>query len=298
MDKDIFYLMRVFCSVVEYGSFSLAANKLDVQAPAVSKAIAKLEKLVGKRLLNRSTRSVEASDVGRYFYKEAISQLSSLDSSLEVVGSWASEVKGLLKITSTHAVGEDLISSTLSSFCQQFPSVTLELMFTNDIITLPSQNIDVAIRSSNALEDSCLKSKELFSVQRLVVASPSFLQKHTDLTNIDVLSSLDCLNFKHRKRLDLWPFTYQGQSRRIIANTLIACNSYAALRRMCIEGLGIARLFEYQIKDELKNGELVELWPDADWGVQSIHAIYHEKISNSPKLAAFVEHFQKQVLPI
>ena len=293
MDKEMFYLMRVFCSVVEYGSFSLAANKLDVQAPAVSKAVAKLEKLLGKRLLNRSTRSVEVNDVGRYFYKEAMSQLSSLNASLEIVGSWNSEVKGLLKITSTHAVGEDLISKTLANFCQQFPAVTLELMFTNDLITLPSQNIDVAIRSSNALEDSSLRSRELFSVKRVVVASPSYLLEHTYLTNIDALNTLNCLNFKHKKMLDLWPFTLQGQARKIIANTFIACNSYAALRRMCIEGLGIARLFEYQIKDELKNGDLVKLWPDANWGAQSIHAIYHEKMSNSPKLAAFIEHFRK-----
>ena len=136
MDREIFYLMRVFCSVVEYNSFSLAANKLDVQAPAVSKAIAKLENLVGQRLLNRSTRSVETTDVGDFFYKEATSQLSSLDSTLEIVGSWNSEVKGLLKVTSTHAVGEDLISKTLANFCQHFPSVTVELMFTNDVIKL------------------------------------------------------------------------------------------------------------------------------------------------------------------
>ena len=81
-----------------------------------------------------------------------------------------------------------------------------------------------------------------------------------------------------------------------MANTNVACNSYSALRRLCIEGMGIARLFEYQIKDDLKNGSLVELWPDVNWGAQSIHAIYHDKMSNSPKLKAFVEHFQKHAL--
>lgn len=296
MDREIFYLMRVFCSVVESGSFTLAANKLGVQAPAVSKAIAKLERLVGKRLLNRSTRSVETSEVGRFFYREAMSHLSSLNTSLEVVESWNSAVKGLLKITSTPAVGEDLISNIIASFYHNFPSVTFDLTFTNEVIKLPSQNIDIAIRSSKKLEDSSLRSKELFSVKRLVVASPSYIEINGSPAYPDNLNSHKCLNFKHSKMLNLWSSNTKGQKRDITTNTTIASNSYSALRRMCIQGLGIARLFEYQIKDELKNGKLVELMPNTNWGSQSIHAVYHDKMSNSPKLGAFVDHFQRYAL--
>ena len=293
MDKEIYYLMRVFCTVAETGSFSLAADKLGVQAPAVSKAIAKLERGLGKRLLNRSTRSLEISEVGHYFFKQAIEQLSSLNSALEVVESWNSSLKGSLKITSTHAIGEDLISNTIAYFCFSYPAVSMELMFTNELIRLPSQNIDIAIRSSNKLEDSSLRSKKLFSVKRLLVASPTHISMHGTPNKIDDLASHECLNFKHRKTLNSWSYYDKGQQCEFTSKSTITCNSYSALRRMCIQGMGVARLFEYQIKDELKNGTLVELLPDTSWGEQNIHAVYHDKMSSSPKIRAFIDHFQK-----
>ena len=296
MDKEIFYLMRVFCAVVESGSFSVAADKLAVQPPAISKAIAKLEKILGKRLLNRSTRSVEVSEVGQYFFKEAMEQLCALNSALEVVESWNNSLQGSLKITSTPSVGEDLVCNTIDDFCYRYPDISIELIFTNEVIKLPSQNIDIAIRSSNKLEDSNLKSKTLFAVKRRLVASPSYIATHGLPDDAEQLSQHQCLHFKHKKTLNSWSYSDNNQPSQITTASTITCNSYAALKRMCIQGMGIARLFEYQVAAALKNGQLITLLPDSNWGEQSIHAVYHDKMSHSPKIMAFVEHFQKYAL--
>jgi len=292
MNKEVFYLMRVFCAVVESGSFSAAADELDVQAPAVSKAIAKLESMLGKRLLNRSTRFVEASEVGRYFYKEASEQLSLLNSTFEAVESWNSSVKGLLKVTATPAIGEGLLSKIISDFHLSYPLVSLELMFANKIITLPSQNIDIAIRSSNKVEDSALISKKLFSVKRLVVAAPNYINKYGKPEKVDELTKHRCLNFKHRKNLNSWCYTKNNREFSITTKAPITCNNYSSLQNMCIQGVGIARLFEYQVKHDLETGRLIQLLPNTNWGEQTIHAIYQEKMNDSPKVKALVEFLQ------
>jgi len=293
MNKEIYYLMRVFCTVVESGSFSAAADELDVQAPAVSKAIAKLENMLGKRLLNRSTRFVETSEIGKYFYEEASEQLSFLNATLETIESWNSSVKGSLKVTATPAIGEGLLSQIISDFNQSYPSVSIELLFTNDVITLPSQNIDIAIRSSNSLEDSSLISKKLFTVKRLVVAAPNYINKYSAPDKVDDLVKHQCLNFKHRKNLNTWSYTQNNKQCAITTKAAIICNNYSSLQIMCIQGIGIARLFDYQVKHELEAGSLIQLLPKTNWGEQTIHAIYQEKMNDSPKVRAFLKCIQK-----
>jgi len=292
MNKEIFYLMHVYCTVVEMKSFSAAADELGVQAPAISKAIAKLESRLGKRLLNRSTRSVELSEVGSYFYKQAIEQLTALNSTLEVVESWNSTVKGSLKVTATPAVGEGFISKVIAEFHQNYPAVAIELIFTNNIIKLPSQNIDIAIRSSNNLENSCLRSKPLISAKRMVLASPSYIEEYGVPNNVDDIPHHQCLNFKHNKSLNSWSYYIKKQKFEVITNDTLVCNNYASLRDMCIQGVGIARLFQYQVMDELASGKLIQLLPNTHWGEQTIHAIYHEKMANAPKVKAFINLLQ------
>jgi DNA-binding transcriptional LysR family regulator len=277
---------------VDAGSFSLAAEKLGVQTPAVSKAIAKLEDIVGKKLLNRSTRTLESTDVGKMFYAEGLQQLISIEHLLESVGSWNSSVKGKLKITSTPAVGEYLIAKNIAAFRSLFPAVSLNLMFTNDIITLPSQNIDIALRSSDKLEDSCLTSRKLLEVNRIVVASSAYIEEHGKPEKPEHIVQHQCLNFYHRKQYNLWAYSVRDRSYELSINTEINCNSYTALKDMCVQGMGVSRLFEYQVSSELQDGSLIKLLPSVNWGTQSVHAVYHNKMNDSPKVKAFIEHFQ------
>ncbi|WP_416307860.1 LysR family transcriptional regulator [Neptunicella sp. SCSIO 80796] len=290
MDKEIFYLIKVFCSVVEQGSFTLAADRIEVQTPAVSKAISRLEKHLGKRLFNRSTRALELTDVGKLFYAEGLKQIVALNTLLETVDSYKSTMKGTLKITATPLVGEYLVAKNLAEFKRQHASLSLELLFTNEVVSLPSQNIDIALRSSGELEDSSLKSRKLFAMPRVVVASPSYLSEHGCPLAPDELASRPCLNFRHRHLYNQWSYVAGDANFNVTNQSDICCNNYTTLKELCLQGMGIARLFEYQIKQELQTGKLVKVLNHVDWGSQSIHAVYHEKMTDSPKVKAFIEY--------
>lgn len=286
----MFYLIKVFCAVVEQGNFTLAAESIDVQAPAISKAIARLENELGKRLFNRSTRALELTDVGKLFYAEGVKQLVALNTLFETVDSYKSTMQGTLKITSTPAVGEHLVAKSVADFRRQHTSLSLELVLTNDVIRLPSQSIDIALRSSGELEDSSLRSRKLFDMPRTVVASPAYLSEQGRPLEPGDLARHRCLNFRHRHLYNQWSYVAGDANFNVTTRSDVCCNNYTALKEMCLQGMGIARLFEYQIKEELKTGQLVKVLDHVDWGSQSIHAVYHDRMSDSPKIKAFIEY--------
>lgn len=294
MDKDLAPLLRVFCAVVEAGSLSAAADRLAVQPPAISKSLARLEKLLGKRLLNRTTRAIEITEVGRYVYAEGLNQLLALEVLLENVATFDQAPAGTLTITASSAVGEYLIAPSLADFARQYPLMAVDLLFSNTLVRLPSQNIDVAIRSSQALEDSTLTSRKLFEVTRVVVASPTYLERAGTPQEPEEIARHACLNFRHRELYDQWDYFHHNVHRELATRTTFSANSYAALKTLCLRGMGVARLFEYQVKEELKHGELVRIAKHVDWGMQSIHAVYHGRLVDSPKVQAFLTHICAQ----
>lgn len=294
MDKDLVPLLRVFCAVVEAGSLSAAADRLVVQPPAISKSLARLEKLLGKRLLNRTTRAIEITQAGRYVYTEGLKQLLALEVLLENVGAFDQAPAGTLTITASPAIGEYLIAPSLADFVRQYPQVAVDLLLSNTLVRLPSQNIDVAIRSSQALEDSTLTSRKLFEVTRVVVASPAYLERAGIPQEPEEIAHHACLNFRHRELYDQWDYFRHNVRHELATRTAFSANSYAALKTLCLRGMGVARLFEYQVKEALKHGELVRIAGHVDWGRQSIHAVYHGRLADSPKLQAFLAHFCAQ----
>ncbi|MBC3765563.1 LysR family transcriptional regulator [Neptunicella marina] len=289
MDKELIYLLRVFCTVVEQGSFTQAAEKLHVQTPAISKAVSRLESLLNKRLLNRSTRLMETSDAGLKLYKQATEQLASIDAMLATIRNDQAEPEGTLHITATPAVGEYLSNQHIAAFCQQYPKLNIDMLLTNDLVPLPSQQIDIALRSSHHLEDSNLTSKLLMSAKRILVASPDFICNLPQPINPEQLEQLPCLHFQHNKRLSNWDCTKGKHHLSVTTTGNIACNSYSSLKQLCMQGMGIARLFDYQIEKELKNHKLVQVLPEYNWGEQHIYAVYHGKMQHTPKVKAFIE---------
>lgn len=294
MDKDLVPLLRVLCAVVEAGSLSAAADRLDVQPPAISKSLAKLEKLLGKRLLNRTTRAIEITEVGQFVYKEGLKQLRALETLLESAASFDQAPTGTLTITATPSIGEYLIVPSLVDFGRQYPQLAIDLLFSNSMMRLPSQNIDIAIRSSQALEDSTLTSRKLFDVNRVVVASPGYLEKAGTPQEPEDISHHACLNFRHRDLYDQWAYFEHNVHHELTTRTTFCANSYTTLKSLCLGGMGLARLFEYQVREELNNGELVRIAGHVDWGRQAIHAVYHGKLVDSPKVQAFLAHFCEQ----
>lgn len=295
MSKELIHLVTVLCTVIEEGSFSNAAERLGVNPPAVSKAIAKLESVIGKKVLKRTTRKIEPTDVGDMLFKDGRNQLLAWEELIERAASYNSQIKGHLTVTCTPLVGESLLVPNLMAFKNKYPALNLELIFSNDVIKLPSRNIDIALRSSHTLENSSLLTKKLLVAKRLVVASPVYLRQFAPFNHPTNLSKISTLNFTHRKPFLEWEYSKEGKSGIVKCEPSIQCNSYAALKQLCVNGYGVARLSDYQVREELQNNVLVEVLPQYNWGQQTIHAVYHERMETSRKVRAFIEFLTSRI---
>lgn len=254
----------------------------------------RLENLLGNRLLHRTTRALQLTDAGSLLYQEGMTQLLSLGELLDRVRGQNHQPSGLLNITATPAVGEQLITPMLVDFSAQYPLLQINLLCTNEMVRLPSQGMDVAIRSSLQLEDSNLTSQPLLDVRRVVVASPAYLQQAGIPSTPGQVATHACLHFYHQGILDAWAYQYAGETSTVTTQSSIRVNSYASLKALCLAGMGLARLFEYQVLEELASGKLVKVAAQVNWGHQTLHAVYHGKLAQSLKLQAFVAAFQQR----
>ena len=289
MHKDMLHLLKVYCQVVECKSFTLAAELLDLQPPAVSKSVAKLERVLGCKLLNRSTRAIEMTDAGELLFRQGREQLSSFEGVLEQLAAAQSRIQGTIRISATPLVGEKWVVPVIMELRQRYPELKIDLSLSNDLVSLPSMNVDIALRSSHELEDSSLFCKKLCEFERLLVASPAFLETCGEIKQIEDLRTIDCLLFKHRNPLCSWGYVSEDGSATTTLDSQVYSNSYTALESLCLAGAGVARMFRYQVQEHIEAGRLLPVLADCQWGKQSLHAVYHQKLKDSPKLNVFLQ---------
>ncbi|WP_448564466.1 LysR family transcriptional regulator [Thalassotalea ganghwensis] len=294
INKDIAYLLEVFCHVVEQKSFVKAGSVMGIQGPAISKAIIRLEKILNQRLLQRSTRVVVVTDVGQALYQESIKQLNALNNMLETITSVEQKISGIIRLSATPTVGEYLCQFVLPDFYQLHPELKVSMTLTNDMVSLPSQNIDITFRSSVRIDDSTSTSQHLFDLKRVLAASPGYLAKYSLIKNPEQLKHHACLHFSHQEPLDVWTYQRDEITSSIKTNSILSCNSYQALKEACLQSVGIARLFAFQVDEELAQGRVQHVLEDYTWGEQQIHAVYHGKVHESPKINALVSFIKSQ----
>lgn len=255
-------LLRTFIAVVEQGSLSAAAARLDVPVSTVSRAITRLEEDLGAQLLVRTTRRLSQTTAGRALYQRVGPLLASLGEELERLASDTEGPVGDLRITAPVEFGTHYLAEAVGNFLTRYPGVKLHMHLTNDVIDLVKDEIDLAIRFASAsLKDSSLLASKLADLASGVYASPAYLaRKGTPRTPRDlhdhewvVFSRITGpLSFGHgRARVEVTP---TGR---------IASSEILFVRELVREGAGIGFLPEFLALDDQAKGTLVRVVPQA-----------------------------------
>lgn len=292
---DLLHLMRVFRAVVQHGSFTSAARSLGVQSPAVSKAIAKLETDLGMQLLIRSTRSVGVTDGGKLLYDEAIRILADLEDTYSAVKSRSPEPSGTLRLSATVAFGEVVLAPLLPKFMLRHPGVAIDLRLTNDLLNLNVDDTDLVLRSTPRLENNALFGRLVCTQSRAVLASPAYLEEYGRPSHPAELERHKGLVFKAGLTFNKWKFSIDGQHVDITVRPALISNNYAALVEAAKGGVGVARVFDYQVGGELQRGTLVRLFEEYELPHQNIYALYRQKRRQSPKVNAFITFLEESL---
>lgn len=281
--------MRVFKAVVESGSFTAAAHLLGVSQPFVSQTLANLERRLDVQLLHRSTRSQRLTSEGEAFLASCRGIIEEID--LAELQIRSPEPAGELRVTAPRAFGSDQIVPRMPDFLAAHPKISLRLSLSDSVANLLEENFDVAIRMGR-LQDSSLMSRKLADLQRIVVASPGYIERHGQPVTPQGLERHNCLLWEPpMEHLNRWPFVLNGKRQDLLVKGRFRSSDGTALFQMCVAGVGVMRLAEHLALPAIRSQVLVPLLVDYQAKDDTaIHALFLRERRLIPRIRAFVDH--------
>ncbi|EKM0533598.1 LysR family transcriptional regulator [Cronobacter turicensis] len=284
----------IFVAVVESGSFSRAAEQLNLANSAVSRAVKKLEMKLGVSLLNRTTRQLSLTEEGERYFRRVQQVLQEMASAETELMESRQTPRGLLRIDAATPVILHLLLPMIKPFRERYPDVTLSLVSSETFINLIERKVDVAIRAGT-LTDSSLRARPLFISYRKIVASPDYLARHGVPETICDLKEHICLGFTEPVSLNTWPVACEdGQLLEITPG--MTSNSGETLKQLCLTGNGIACLSDYMIDKEIKRGDVVELLAEYRLPVEMpFSAVYYSDRAVSTRIRTFIDFLSEQI---
>ena len=285
--------MQVFLRVVEAGSFSEAARLLLMTPSTVSKLIGRIEARLGVRLVERSTRRLSLTAEGQVYYEKSLALLAELDEVERGLSQGAASAGGTIRVNASVAFGVLGLEPLLPAFWETHPNIVVDLSLSDEMVDLYLDRTDVAFRVGT-LQDSTMMARRMGIAKRKIVAAPRYLERRGVPMSSDDLVGHNCLGFNFRRAAPVWPLKESGRIVDRALNGSLLANNGETVRRMAIAGVGLARLGDYHVRDDIASGRLVEVLSAAVEGDdEQIHAIY----LGGPRLPHRVRVFLDFVTP-
>lgn len=280
--------MILFARVVETGSFSAAARALNHTPSAVSRQIRHLEDRVGVRLLHRSQHGISLTEEGRAFHQRCSAVAADVAEAEEFLSGMGG-VRGTLRVVATVAFGKAQLLPIIPRFLEEYPDLRLSLELTDRSVDLATDDVDVAIRFSEQIDDPDVIARKLAPNRRVICASPSYVERHGMPETPEDLARHNCLRLTTVSTWNDWEFGDDGEETLHVGGNFEA-NSADAIYHAALAGVGIARLSIYLIDEDLRSGRLVRLLPDYVQENSNIVAIFANRRNLAPKIRAFVDY--------
>ena len=286
-------LLHTFVHVVDAGSFSVAADKLEVSKSLVSKRISTLESDLGTQLLFRTTRRLHPTDAGHALFLKCEHLFSSLEEAEQSVLNLEDVPRGHLRIVCTDILGERYISLAAVRFSKLYPALKIDVHVTSRLVDLVAEGYDLAVRYGR-LTDSSLKASKVFELPHVVCASPAYFEERGKPRKIDDLKSHNCLVATFDP-CATWRFRVGGQIVNIDLEGNWRSNNASALINAAVEGMGICRLPELYVREHLKAGRLVSIFDRYRYDVFPVWLVYPNTRYVSPKVRLFIDFLRENI---
>lgn len=283
--------MRVFVRAIELGAFAAAATELGLSPSAVSKLVTRLEKRLGVRLINRTTRQLSLTPEGETYFETSRRLIEEVEILEDEVGAAAGRPRGMIRVNAGYGFGLQLLTPALGEFHARFPDVKVNLSFTDRMVNLHAEQIDVAIRSTGAQSDSSLMARKIAETYRVICASPRYLEKHGEPRTPADLARHKIIIFSAPSRGHRWPFKTAGGGIEHVEVTgpVITDNTECAIQ-LAQAGLAMIRINEMFVAGPLANGSLVPLLLDCHHADHlTTWAVFHAGSQRIPRVRAFVD---------
>lgn len=278
--------MKMLLAVVDAGSISAGSRKLNAPLPSVSRKVAELERYLGASLILRTSRNLQLTDAGREYVEAARKIMGDLEEAERRASGEYQTPRGTLTITVPVEFGARYIMPITLGYLERHPEVSLNLISLDRTVHLVEEQVDIAIRLGD-LADSSLYAVKAGEFRLLTCASPAYLERRGVPTHPGDLEGHDGILFN--KRTFFWTFDVDGRPMEAVPRNRLEVNTAANCVAAAVGGAGIARLFDYQIPDELSSGALVPVLEGFDGASRPIHIVYSGQGMLTLKVRSFID---------
>lgn len=280
--------MRTFAAVAAAGSFTRAAERLEVSPQLASKYVGQLEARLGVRLLNRSTRQLSLTEAGRAYYERVRQVLADIDDMENAVGDLTARARGTLRVNAPMSFGQLHLARAIADYRVTQPEVEVDLTLNDRVVDIVSEGFDLAIRIGR-LEESSLVARTLAPVRLVVCGSPDYFRRRGVPDTPAQLADHDCLRYTYSADVERWWFERGGKEHSVRIHGPFAANNGDALRVAALAGQGIVLQPTFIVGDDIRAGRLQSVLDEYRAAALNVHAVYAHRQYLSAKVRTFVD---------
>lgn len=264
--------MQVFVEVAQRGSLTAAAEQLELSRAMVTRYVAELERWLGTRLLQRTTRRLSLTDAGEACLQRCRQMLELADDVEQVAGQRDSEPRGLIRVTTSSSFGQAQLAPAVAAYLRLYPHTRVDLLMVDRTVNLVEERIDLAVRITNEL-DPALIARRLSVCRSVLCATPAYLAQHGRPATPDALAEHSCLTYSYFGKSQ-WRLR-RGQDETLVSvEGKLSANEATVLLQATLADAGIAMQPTYLVAPLLKNGTLMRVLPDWQPITMSIYGVY------------------------
>ncbi|MBE9166857.1 LysR family transcriptional regulator [Pleurocapsales cyanobacterium LEGE 06147] len=292
-------VLKLFVEVMRQGSFAAVARARNLDPSSVSRAIAGLEKELGIRLLQRTTRQLSPTEAGMAYFQRIEPLVEEMQQAIELATDISGQPKGILRVTASVSFGLKCIVPLLPKFDSLYPELTVDLLLTDAVVDLFAERIDVAVRLG-LLADSTLIAQQLRRTHYSVCASPDYLKRAGQPEKPIDVEQHNCLLFPLAGFCSRWIFKDRnGELSEISVSGHTVISNAIALQQCAIAGMGLALLPNWLIDEDLRDAKLVEVFPDYEVTATDFSTaawlVYPSSTYVPLKVRVFIEFLKKSI---
>ena len=285
----------LFASVVEHNGFTAAAHALNRPKSSVSRHVDRLERRLGVRLLERSTRQVRLTQVGRLYYDLCRAALAELKTAEAEIALQRVEPVGVVRMSCPTGIAKYALASIVPIFMARYPDVRLHIQATNDAVDLIKDNIDVAIRARTQMQDEALTMRKLGASRLIFVASPVFLEKQRIPSDPLDVSKLAFLSFQEGAERPTWIFQGpDGSSQKVTFDPSLWTSELDVLVAAACAGAGVALLPAEMVRLPMSDRRLVRVLPDWQLEDVTVHLVFPTGRGLRPAVRVLIDYLVEE----
>ena len=286
---DRFHAIAAFVKVVEAGSFARAAERLGVSVSSVSRHVTDLEAHLGARLLNRTTRRLSLTEIGRAFHERSVVLLADLEEAEESASEGAVVPRGTLRLTCGVTFGTRHLAPAIADFMARNPQMQVDVDLSDRRVDLVDEGFDAAVRIGT-VGGGNLVARKVWATQLVCCASPAYLAQHGEPRAPEDLAAHACLMYAYAPQAGLWPFRdAQGKERNVRVAGPAQANNASVLAALAVAGVGIAFEPDFVVGADVKAGRLVPILRAFAPPATGIQIVYPSRRHLSAKVRAFAD---------